>query len=1518
MSKLLKPLAVVAAIAVNVIPGVGQVLSAGIITAVTTAGIAAGLGIVSDVLGLGPKSPEVSPANRDRFFASVDPATPRKSVFGRTAMATDIRYQEWENNNEYFNQIICVASHKVDSIEQIWLDDKLAWTSAGGAQGEFAGYLTVDTRLEGGPSNTITIGSGSKWGSARRMTGLAYLRMRFKTTGNSKKKESPFAQSIPSRMTIIGNGMPVYDPRYDDTVSGGTGPLRADDQSTWKFTHNGNDIGRNPANQLLSHMLGWKIFNPANGTGKLAVGRGVPKERFNLERWVAAANACDESVTLAAGGTEKRYRGDGVISEADGPSRVIEWFETTANAKLRDSGGSFSFDVFYNDLANIEIDFNDSDILDGYRWRQHQEIDKRYNEIRGRFSDPSTVSLYQLVDYPRYQATPVDGIERVLPYDLPFVQSGSQAQRLAKQQFARLKYQGRFEAEFGARAWGVRVGDVVTLTFTTLGWSSKLFRVLENTIGPTGVCRVVLQEEHPDIYLWDADERPVVQPVSYVPYDRSNSIFLQLLTAGEIDYSDGTSIEALKPATPNADETSGSNAGGVIGGGALLYEDVVDWDGPYFTGRPTWAIDGRPGLGLDVDGYNQKGVRISPALGSLSAIELIKVGMIGKSLAHDPEFSKGVLPPNIYTYNNLGNGSVTRSLVDDETAPNGSGKILRISYDGVAQPSPGYGGFAMLLNKATKSSPGFYAPGTKVAFYTKAKIPVGRSINAASNSTGNGSSVVWLTNRDGTGDWEDYIYVRTIGKDGAFSTTGHNYIDTGPNTAFDWDVAVHDQFEVLSPMYPALNRLVDSSGNNQVDADLVTGQGNAAGVTGAGTGLFANSLSELNSGEGSKLSGIAAGATVGAAWGGNLTGRPTWAIDGRPGLGLSPIGELLLDVPQNKGDHLNVAGVTGAGTGLFANTLAELNASEGAKFAGIETNATNDAGVDTRSTDFAPQHYRTSYLRRLRNEFKEASAIGLTPISGPYVQAITYAGWQDTSGGTVWQRATDETGATWIRRSTGPNGSETWAAWEREFSGNLKPRFGLDMLEAQGGALATNANYRTADGNASGVIGAGSGLFANNLSELNAGEGTKLSGIASSATNDRSVDTRATNELPNYYRTNFPYQTKREFKQLASIGSPPGASGVYGFLHTETPWNHHSGGPVTQRIIDSLGKTYIRYSTGASPNETWTAWKQEYSENRKPYFGADLLESQGGPVATVAAFRTADGNAGGVTGAGTGLFANNLSQLNASEGTKLSGIEASADQTLSIEGPSSYEFIHNHDGSAKPGQYTKRFAFKLYRAGVDVTSSAVFTYSTKQGKPLYSTNNPGGQGTLDITGLDVPANIIKINATYSGKSAPSHEFSLTRRRLGAPMGVIIGSYESQGATIDSGLFHEDAFASTATAATAGVVASLGGKVGVGVGGSTVNLRLDTSYMRTVNTNGTTKVTMRIRRRLGAGSWTTVATVSDTIGAITEDSGATQKSGSKVYTGSVALSAGENEFEVSIYTDNGTEIAVESAFSVVHQ
>jgi hypothetical protein len=538
MAKALKTAALVVGAVALIATGVGAVALPGLAGALTIAGVSTGtLFLVSGGLtvaaSLLQKTPKVTAAQTDRLSASVNPGAFRHTVLGQTAMPVEIRYEEWSGKDqEYCDWIVLHASHACEAIDEIWFETTMAWSRTTGVVGKYVGYFSVPhIVLEGSPANAFVLPS-SKWNQNARLTGCAYSHWRFKLTGNGKKAESPFVSGLPSRITVIGRGAKVYDPRRDSTVPGGNGPMRADDQSTWRFTaDDGVTIGENLPLQILRVVLGWRIRNPSTSVMKLATGSGVPPRRINLASIAIAANLADELVNRSAGGQEPRYHGAGVVSEGDDPKTTLDMLCTACCARFRDTGGKLSLVVAHNDLAAAatEDGLNDDDVVGAFTWDPDAALEATPNVVRGKYVDATTNSLYQLIDYPEIRLPSLDGQDRIFPLDLGVVESPSQAQRIAKQVLQRKQYPREFSAPFDIRAWKYGVGDVVPFTFAALGFDRALFRVKDQELGQGGVCNMTLTVENAAIYAWDADDAAPVKPAEPIVYDsRNNPLILAI------------------------------------------------------------------------------------------------------------------------------------------------------------------------------------------------------------------------------------------------------------------------------------------------------------------------------------------------------------------------------------------------------------------------------------------------------------------------------------------------------------------------------------------------------------------------------------------------------------------------------------------------------------------------------------------------------------------------------------------------------------------------------------------------------------------------------------------------------------------------------------------------------------------------------------------------------------------------------------------------------------------------------
>ena len=182
MAKALKVAAIVVGVAALAVITGGAALGLGVSLATTftiggayiSAGaLLLGAGALSLGASLLQKKPQIAAAQSDRLNSSIDPRAFRKTVLGSTALANDVRYQEWYGaNQEFCAWIVALASHRIQGVDEVWLNDDLAWTAAGGAQGKYVGYFSIPHVVLEGSAATIGAGQGDDDLRARLLNGI--------------------------------------------------------------------------------------------------------------------------------------------------------------------------------------------------------------------------------------------------------------------------------------------------------------------------------------------------------------------------------------------------------------------------------------------------------------------------------------------------------------------------------------------------------------------------------------------------------------------------------------------------------------------------------------------------------------------------------------------------------------------------------------------------------------------------------------------------------------------------------------------------------------------------------------------------------------------------------------------------------------------------------------------------------------------------------------------------------------------------------------------------------------------------------------------------------------------------------------------------------------------------------------------------------------------------------------------------------------------------------------------------
>jgi hypothetical protein len=245
--------------------------------------------------------------------------------------ANKTRYSGYDNGAEIL--VIKLADHEIDSLVGFYVNDEyVPWTGSGtyhAFDNSFVEglrvYLQTGTQTQTVPSYVTTEWS-SFWPTTKTMKGCAHVFVEYADT-----KDRDIWPAGRPRFVWVVKGAKLYDPRKDSTVSGGSGSHRWGTPSTYEWSDNA---------YLCRYNWVRGIFNGTH----LMVGRGLTAIEAPPERAIARANTCDETVSLKAGGTEKRYRANGLVKSTDTAIDVEEWFAAAMAGDLVDRDGVVDID----------------------------------------------------------------------------------------------------------------------------------------------------------------------------------------------------------------------------------------------------------------------------------------------------------------------------------------------------------------------------------------------------------------------------------------------------------------------------------------------------------------------------------------------------------------------------------------------------------------------------------------------------------------------------------------------------------------------------------------------------------------------------------------------------------------------------------------------------------------------------------------------------------------------------------------------------------------------------------------------------------------------------------------------------------------------------------------------------------------------------------------------------------------------------------------------------------------------
>lgn len=510
---------------------------------------AAAIGTVAGVtIGLGAASRPNLPDPEAGKLARRQSRPIRTIVMGEGARFSGA-YMFREASGSTLGVVLALNDGRLASIDKIWLNDDVVTLDVDGfvQQGDDGRYgdsdlVQIKTRM-GEPTETWFSEMGDKfaalWTDAHRGDGIASLMM----LARHAKKENfnsdfPNGEPLPSVL-----GVPVcYDWRDESQDR--------DDESTWL---------------PCSNPVVWLIFYEWYRVGRSWTRSIAPV----LDALTEEADYCDVLVAKADASTEKRYRFGGWYPTDSEPQTVRDnvlasfdgWMTIDGKGCLVIKAGRYVAPTFTLTGEHIV----------GYNWRAFQQAEEVINKLIVSYVDPAH-------DYTEVECDPwVDedsvaaiGIERSENLALQWVQSLSQARRLAKRKMSRLGTQRRGQIitdMHGMNALGERYIRVQNPELQSM--ADVVVEVMQIEIDPMTaqvVLDVILADPNIDAWNPATEEGAAVADVERPP--------LEPLTA-----------PTISDVTPYFEETG-------AGSGVRL---TIEGDGPDredLTWFARWRVDG--------------------------------------------------------------------------------------------------------------------------------------------------------------------------------------------------------------------------------------------------------------------------------------------------------------------------------------------------------------------------------------------------------------------------------------------------------------------------------------------------------------------------------------------------------------------------------------------------------------------------------------------------------------------------------------------------------------------------------------------------------------------------------------------------------------------------------------------------------------------------------------------------------------------------------------------------------------
>jgi len=427
--------------------------------------------LISGAVGMmTSKGIDATSENFGTKLSNRNPIAPRQIIYGQARVGGTIVHMETSGTDNYLlHMVIAIAGHEVEELTSVRFGENTLTTTTSTINGSTVHTVTNADYTNTENNNNFGSGRLARFsfedGSQTSVNG--FMNAQLSSMGTSDKfldvayvymqlvfDTEKFGGGIP-QISFLVKGKKCYDPRTNNTV--------------WT---------NNPALHIRDFLTDTQYGLKAE-TEEI-------NDTTNAGGFAAAANICEQNVTLANGSTtEKRYTANGFTNFSANGNGVIEGLLSSMAGKMSYVNGKFN--VFAGASQTPSLTITDDDLLSQIGVSTNPNAGNLYNTVKPVYVD--STQNYVAADAEVYQDTTMLNADtptgestanyvKQMEVQLPFTVTDTQAQRLGRIALKSQRETTSLSALVSLKFMRCQPNDWVYLTNVRLGYSQKVFEVI--------------------------------------------------------------------------------------------------------------------------------------------------------------------------------------------------------------------------------------------------------------------------------------------------------------------------------------------------------------------------------------------------------------------------------------------------------------------------------------------------------------------------------------------------------------------------------------------------------------------------------------------------------------------------------------------------------------------------------------------------------------------------------------------------------------------------------------------------------------------------------------------------------------------------------------------------------------------------------------------------------------------------------------------------------------------------------